>query len=92
MWEALHASMLRWYRLIGAGSEGARTLERDGLVAALVAGTVAAAGLAALIAARQPDLMAFAQHNTAFLAVASAIGLTAAALLGAWAGVLARRR
>jgi N-acetylglutamate synthase-like GNAT family acetyltransferase len=28
--------MLHWYRLLGAGSEGARTLERDGLVAALV--------------------------------------------------------
>lgn len=66
-------------------------LAAAGLVAALVAGTVAAAGLAALIAARQPDLMAFAQNNTAFLAVAGAIGLTAAALLGAWAGVLARR-
>ena len=62
-----------------------------GLVAALVAGLFAAAGLAALIAARQPDLMAFAQDNTAFLAVAGAIALTAAALLGAWAGALARR-
>ena len=28
--------MLHWYRLVGRGSEGARTLERDGLVAALV--------------------------------------------------------
>jgi N-acetylglutamate synthase-like GNAT family acetyltransferase len=36
VWQALHASMLHWYRLVGAGSEGARTLERDGLVAALV--------------------------------------------------------
>ena len=36
MWDALHASMRHWYRLIGAGSEGARTLERDGVVAALV--------------------------------------------------------
>jgi GNAT superfamily N-acetyltransferase len=36
MWDALHASMLHWYRLIGAGSEGARTLERDGVVAAVV--------------------------------------------------------
>ena len=36
MWETLHASMLHWYRLIGAGSDGARTLERDGVVAALV--------------------------------------------------------
>jgi N-acetylglutamate synthase-like GNAT family acetyltransferase len=36
VWDALHASMRHWYRLIGAGSEGARTLERDGVVAALV--------------------------------------------------------
>jgi N-acetylglutamate synthase-like GNAT family acetyltransferase len=36
MWETLHASMLHWYRLLGAGSDGARTLERDGVVAALV--------------------------------------------------------
>jgi N-acetylglutamate synthase-like GNAT family acetyltransferase len=36
VWGSLHASMLHWYRLIGAGSDGARTLERDGLVAALV--------------------------------------------------------
>ena len=36
MWETLHASMLHWYRLIGAGSQGARTVERDGVVAALV--------------------------------------------------------
>jgi N-acetylglutamate synthase-like GNAT family acetyltransferase len=36
MWDALHASMQHWYRLIGAGSEGAHTFERDGVVAALV--------------------------------------------------------
>jgi N-acetylglutamate synthase-like GNAT family acetyltransferase len=36
MWEALHASMRRWYRLVGAGSDGARTVERDGVIAALV--------------------------------------------------------
>ena len=36
MWDALHASMRHWYRLIGAGSEGARVIERDGVVAALV--------------------------------------------------------
>jgi N-acetylglutamate synthase-like GNAT family acetyltransferase len=28
--------MLHWYRLLGAGSDGARTFERDGVVAALV--------------------------------------------------------
>jgi GNAT superfamily N-acetyltransferase len=36
MWHELHASMRRWYRLIGRGSEGASTFERDGVVAALV--------------------------------------------------------
>lgn len=36
MWDALHASMRRWYRLVGGGSEGARTVERDGVIAALV--------------------------------------------------------
>jgi N-acetylglutamate synthase-like GNAT family acetyltransferase len=36
VWDALHASMRHWYRLVGAGSEGARTFERDGVVAALV--------------------------------------------------------
>jgi GNAT superfamily N-acetyltransferase len=36
VWAALHASMMHWYRLLGGGSEGARTLERDGVVAALV--------------------------------------------------------
>jgi N-acetylglutamate synthase-like GNAT family acetyltransferase len=36
VWEALHASMLHWHRLLGAGSDGARTIERDGVVAALV--------------------------------------------------------
>jgi N-acetylglutamate synthase-like GNAT family acetyltransferase len=36
MWEALHASMRHWYRLVGAGSDGARTVELDGVIAALV--------------------------------------------------------
>ena len=36
MWEVLHRSMLHWYRLIGSSSDGARTFERDGVVAALV--------------------------------------------------------
>ncbi len=62
-----------------------------GLVAALAAGLVAAAGAGGLTAARQPDLVDFAQDNTAFLAVAGAIAVTATALLGAWAGALARR-
>jgi N-acetylglutamate synthase-like GNAT family acetyltransferase len=36
VWDALHASMRHWYRLLGAGSDGARTLEREGVIAALV--------------------------------------------------------
>jgi GNAT superfamily N-acetyltransferase len=36
MWDRLHSSMRHWYRLVGNGSGGARTIERDGVVAALV--------------------------------------------------------
>ena len=36
MWDALHASMRHWYRLIGAGSEGARTPRARRRGAALV--------------------------------------------------------
>ncbi len=36
MWAELHASMRHWYRLVGQGSDGARALERDGVVAAVV--------------------------------------------------------
>jgi len=36
MWDRLHSSMRHWYRLVGHGSDGARTIERDGLVAAIV--------------------------------------------------------
>jgi GNAT superfamily N-acetyltransferase len=36
VWDTLHASMRHWHRLVGAGSDGARTVERDGVVAALV--------------------------------------------------------
>jgi N-acetylglutamate synthase-like GNAT family acetyltransferase len=36
MWDGLHASMRRWHRLLGAGSEGARTVERDGVIAAVI--------------------------------------------------------
>jgi N-acetylglutamate synthase-like GNAT family acetyltransferase len=36
MIDALHASMRHWYSLVGAGSDGASTLERDGVLAALV--------------------------------------------------------
>jgi N-acetylglutamate synthase-like GNAT family acetyltransferase len=36
VWDSLHSSMLHWYRLIGSASQGARTIDRDGVVAALV--------------------------------------------------------
>lgn len=36
MWDALHASMRHWHRIVGDSSEGGGALERDGVVAALV--------------------------------------------------------
>lgn len=36
MWDVIHASMRHWYELIGRGSESARNLERDGVMATLV--------------------------------------------------------
>ena len=63
-----------------------------GLVAALVAGTVAAAAAGGAASQRDsPTSMAYAQDNTAFLAVAGAIGLTRPRCSAASAGVLARR-
>jgi N-acetylglutamate synthase-like GNAT family acetyltransferase len=56
--DALHTSMLHWYRLIGAGSEGARTLERDGLVAALVPASRARSVVNAVVYERPDSLVA----------------------------------
>jgi N-acetylglutamate synthase-like GNAT family acetyltransferase len=36
VWDALHASMRHWHRIVGDSSEGGGALERDGVVAALV--------------------------------------------------------
>ena len=36
MLERVLDSMFHWYRLVGEASEGARVLERDGVVAAVV--------------------------------------------------------
>ena len=36
MWDALHASMRHWHRIVGDSSEGGGSFERDGVVAALV--------------------------------------------------------
>jgi GNAT superfamily N-acetyltransferase len=36
VWEALHASMRHWHRIVGDSSEGGGALERDGVIAALV--------------------------------------------------------
>jgi N-acetylglutamate synthase-like GNAT family acetyltransferase len=36
VWDALHASMRHWHRIVGHSSEGGGALERDGVVAALV--------------------------------------------------------
>jgi N-acetylglutamate synthase-like GNAT family acetyltransferase len=64
VWEALHASMLHWYRLIGAGSEGARTFERDGVVAALVPASLARSVVNA-VAYERPAALASAYDEIA---------------------------
>jgi N-acetylglutamate synthase-like GNAT family acetyltransferase len=56
MWDALHASMRHWYRLIGAGSEGARVLERDGVVAALVPASPERSVINSVVYAKAADL------------------------------------
>jgi N-acetylglutamate synthase-like GNAT family acetyltransferase len=62
--DALHASMLHWYRLVGAGSEGAHTLERDGVVAALVPASPERSVVNAVVYER-PDALAAAYDDIA---------------------------
>jgi N-acetylglutamate synthase-like GNAT family acetyltransferase len=64
VWDTLHASMRHWYRLIGAGSEGARTLERDGLVAALVPASAERSVVNAVVYER-PEALADAYDDIA---------------------------
>ena len=63
-----------------------------GLTALLATGGAVAAGLTvALLVFRLPEVVDYAQDHTAFMVVASAIALSAVALLAGLAGVLARR-
>jgi N-acetylglutamate synthase-like GNAT family acetyltransferase len=62
--DALHASMLHWYRLVGAGSEGAHTLERDGVVAALVPASAERSVVNAVVYER-PEALAAAYDDVA---------------------------
>jgi N-acetylglutamate synthase-like GNAT family acetyltransferase len=64
VWDALHSSMLHWYRLVGAGSEGARTLERDGVVAALVPASAQRSVVNAVVYER-PEALAAAYDDIA---------------------------
>jgi N-acetylglutamate synthase-like GNAT family acetyltransferase len=64
MWDALHASMRHWYRLIGAGSDGARSLEPDGVVAALVPAAPERSVINAVVYER-PDALAGAYDEVA---------------------------
>jgi N-acetylglutamate synthase-like GNAT family acetyltransferase len=64
VWEKLHASMLHWYRLLGAGSEGARTFERDGVVAALVPASAQRSVVNAVVY-EHPDALAEAYDEIA---------------------------
>ena len=63
-----------------------------GLTALLATGAAVAAGVTVILAVFHPaDVVDYAQDHTAFLLVASAIALSAVALLAGLAGVLARR-
>ncbi|MGI8750057.1 MAG: phosphatase PAP2 family protein [Thermoleophilaceae bacterium] len=63
-----------------------------GLVAVLIGGVILVVGLiVAAVAFRPPDLVGYAQDHTAFIVVATLLGLSAVALLGGLASVLARR-
>jgi N-acetylglutamate synthase-like GNAT family acetyltransferase len=56
--------MLHWYRLVGAGSDGARTIERDGLVAALVPASAQRSVVNAVVYER-PETLAAAYDELA---------------------------
>lgn len=58
MWEVLHRSMLHWYRLIGSSSDGARTFERDGVVAALVPASLERSAVNSVVYERRDALAA----------------------------------
>lgn len=62
-----------------------------GLAAGLGVGVLAAAALASLAALRGPQIMDYAQANTAFFVVAGVLALSALVLLGALTSVLSRR-
>jgi N-acetylglutamate synthase-like GNAT family acetyltransferase len=64
VWDSLHTSMLHWYRLVGAGSDGARTIERDGLVAALVPASAQRSVVNAVVY-EHPDALAAAYDELA---------------------------
>jgi len=62
-----------------------------GLAAGLAIGLLVAGALTALAAVRGPQIVDYAQANTAFFVVAGVLALTALTLLGALTGVLSRR-
>lgn len=63
-----------------------------GLVAVLIAGVAVVVGLAVVaVAFRLTDLVGYAQDHTVSLVVAALLGISAVALLGGVAGILARR-
>jgi GNAT superfamily N-acetyltransferase len=64
VWDALHASMRDWYRLVGRGSEGARTLERDGVLAAVVPASAERSVVNAVVYER-PEALAAAYDEIA---------------------------
>lgn len=64
MSDGLHASMAHWYRLIGSGSDGARALELDGVVAAVVPVALQRSVVNAVVY-QHPDALAAAYDEVA---------------------------
>lgn len=95
---ALRAADARFPQRAGRGTLVHRSratvdlLAGAGLAAVVLAGLVLAIALAvAVVAFRLGDLVDYAQDHTVSLVVATLLGLSAVALLGGVAGVLARR-
>jgi len=79
-------------RLGAASRAGMDRIATIGLTAAALAGAAAVVVVATVVLVfRLPDVVGYAQDHTAFFVVAIGLGLSAAALLAALAGVLTRR-
>jgi GNAT superfamily N-acetyltransferase len=64
MWDVLHASMRHWHRMAGSCSAGGGTLERDGVIAALIPAAAERSVLNAVVY-EHPDALAAAYDEVA---------------------------